>query len=286
MSNQEGDGRQNRSSLGYGSHDARQYRGGFRSESKDVDRIKLESAIRNVFMRREHLSASGWTSEKKSVEGTIHFRQFMSALLENNPKYFRATLDRLHSERVSLLVICETLVIPIAEELGRMWSDDRETFSTISAATSRLHLLLSTLSDRNGPASTRDAPRSILLMRTPGNDHTLGLSVIAACFRDEGWGVDGGPELPAGTDAYRMIRNNQYSLIGISAGIDVAPDDIRDILANVRQAYGDGSPNIFLGGPTLSERQAELNELGPVKIANDVRQAIAIANSACSGASG
>lgn len=246
------------------------------------DRSKLEDAIRHHF-HHDRTGTAAQPSTAHSTDGTIHFRQFLSALLEPDPKYFRAALDRLRSEQAPLLVICETLIIPVAEELGRMWCEDLQSFASITAATARLQLLLTSLSDVEGPSFFDESRPRILLMRMPSNDHTLGLSVIASVFHEEGWSVDGGPSLQAGNRAYAMARDGGYRMIGVSVAVGATTRDIGAVVKNLRSASADPSTAILLGGASLEARQAELHAAGADIIALDVRQAIQMANERVNG---
>ena len=242
-----------------------------------ADRSKLEEAIRHHF-HHENSTASSEAANRQLMDGTVHFRQFLSTLLEKDPKHFRAALGRLRSERAPLLVICETLIIPVAEELGRMWCEDQQNFANITAATARLQLLLTSLSDVEGPSFCDEERPRILLMRMPSNDHTLGLSVIASVFHEEGWSVAGGPSLQAGNRAYAMAREGGYRMIGVSVSVGSTVEEINAIVRKLRASCPDPSMSILLGGACLSNREPELRAAGADIVALDVRQAIQMAN--------
>jgi methylmalonyl-CoA mutase cobalamin-binding subunit len=255
---------------------------GSRAKMGTADRSKLEEAIRHHF-HHENAAASGETADQHQMDGTVHFRQFLSTLLEKDPKYFRAALERLRSERAPLLVICETLVIPVAEELGRLWCEDQQNFANITAASARLQLLLTSLSDVEGPSFYDEERPRILLMRMPSNDHTLGLSVIASVFHEEGWSVEGGPSLQAGNQAYGMARNGGYRMIGISVAVDSTAEEVSSSIRRIRTACPDPSVPILVGGPCLGNREQELRAAGADIVAVDVRQAIQMANALITG---
>lgn len=259
--------------------------GGFATPTPQMetsDRGKLEQAIRHHF-HYDNGSDSPPGGGQQSMNGTIHFRQLLSVLIEKDPRHFRAALDRLRSERAPLLVICETLIIPVAEELGRMWCDDQQDFSSITAASARLQLLLTSLSEADGPSFCDEERPRILLMRMPSNDHTLGLSVIASVFHEEGWMVDGGPSLQAGNRAYAMARDGGYRMIGVSVAVGSTTDEINSVVQKIRTACPNPSLSILIGGPCLGGRYAELTAAGADIVALDVRQAIQMANATVKG---
>lgn len=250
---------------------------GSQSQMGTADRSRLEEAIRHHFHHHETAADNG-ASDRRLMDGTVHFRQFLSTLLEKDPKHFRAALDRLRSERAPLLVICETLIVPVAEELGRMWCEDQQSFASITAATARLQLLLNSLADVEGPSFHDEERPRILLMRMPSNDHTLGLSVISSVFHEEGWSVEGGPSLQAGNRAYGMAREGGYRMIGVSVAVGSTVDEISAIIKKIRTACPNPSMSILLGGACLSDRAPELKAAGADIVALDVRQAIEQAN--------
>ncbi|WP_394690203.1 B12-binding domain-containing protein [Hoeflea sp.] len=255
--------------------------GGASSKSETLgckDRGKLEQAIRHHLFHHEETPDTIRVEDMLDVDGTIHFRQFLSALMEHDPRYFRAALERLRQEHVPLLVICETLIVPIAEELGRMWCEDTESFASVTAASSRLQLLLTSLTDADGPSFYDEERPRILLMRMPSNDHTLGLSVIASVFHDEGWMVDGGPSLQSGKRAYDMARNGGYKVIGVSLAVASTTQDVATVIKNIRAACRGSDTKILLGGPALARREDALHATGADIVALDVRQAVQQAN--------
>lgn len=278
MSGDKQTGGADRSTLGgRGMHDT-PGGGSFRDHLNVSDRGKLEEAIRHKFFSHDDTAHPHVASGADGVAGTIHFRQLLSALLEQDPKYFRAAMERLRSEEAPLLVICETLIVPIAAELGRMWCEDLESFSSITAASSRLQLLLTSLSGVEGPSFCDESRPRILLMRMPSNDHTLGLSVIASVFHEEGWSVDGGPSLQAGNRAYGMARDGGYRVIGVSVAVGATTKDVTAVVRALRSACPDPEVKILLGGPSLGHRAQDLHLAGADIVAIDVRQAIQLAN--------
>ena len=250
---------------------------GHRSGPRTLDRGKLENAIRHHLFTHDEHNEDGATP---SVDGTVHFRQFMSALLEPDGKYFDAIRDRLKSERVPLLVICETLIAPVSEELGRMWCSDSHSFGTVTAATARMQALLNSLSAPPGASIDMEERPRILLLRMPGNNHTLGLSVTAAVFQDEGWAVDGGASLELNADSLRMVREGGYRVIGLSVSALNKAHEVSGAIKRMRQACPDPGTPIMIGGASLARHRDTLEDCGADLIAVDVRQAIQMANTA------
>jgi 3-oxoacyl-[acyl-carrier protein] reductase len=64
------------------------------------------------------------------------------------------------------------------------------------------------------PAVDAKEQRRILLARTRGAMHTIGVSIVASCFRDMGWAVEGGSDLEIDDSLwYQGFRLNLLSTI-------------------------------------------------------------------------
>jgi methylmalonyl-CoA mutase cobalamin-binding subunit len=262
---------------------------GIDSGRTGIDREQLEAAIRfHVLGRVAHLHQQAAVGESAASAyeqpcETIYFRTLLGALLERDPVYFRAMLEQLEIAQAPLIAVCQTLVMPISEELGRMWIDDRETFATISVASARLQLLVNHIAGASNSNSARTSPdrrRKILLARMPGDDHTLGLTVIAGCFTQEGWDVDGGADLEAGDASIAMIANGVYSVFGVSVGSSARLEDVRSVISKANRLRKRKQFKIGVGGPAVAGHVRDFLEMGADFAACDARQALSCAEEA------
>lgn len=72
----------------------------------------------------------------------------------------------------------------LLDELGRRWEDGRISVLQEHLASERLHRALARVCEWLPVAS--QAPRA-LLATADGDDHTLGLSLVEVCLREQGW---------------------------------------------------------------------------------------------------
>ncbi len=251
-----------------------------------IDRAKLELAIRDHVVRRvvmNHQHDGGAPhaapAEPPSREG-IYFKTLLGALLERDSTYFQAMLDQLEAEEAPLIAICQTLVMPISAELGQMWLDDRETFATISLASARLQMLVNHIAVSHSRNVPSDARRKILFARMPGDNHTLGLTVIAGCFTEEGWVVDGGADLEAGRATLDMIGAGDYAVFGISVGSTARLDDVAAIISKSDGLRRQKKFKIGVGGPAVGGRANAFLDIGADFAACDAREALSLAEEA------
>ncbi len=242
------------------------------------DREHLEQAIRDhVVARVIGYHSDGDRAANDHGGDGVYFRTLLGALLEPDPRYFHTILEHLTREQAPLIAVCETLVVPIANELGRMWLNDTETFVSISIASSRLQSLINQLAQERNLAARGNREKKILLARMPGDDHTLGLTVIAACFSEEGWTVDGGADLEAGDAAFAMLANGDYSIFGVSLGTRAHLDGFASIVARTHGLRVSRKPKIGVGGPVVAANPEIYLDIGADFAAADARQAVSFA---------
>lgn len=206
------------------------------------------------------------------------YKGVLAALLETNPNRFQRLLERLAASKMPILDICDDLVLPIAHELGRRWSDDTESFVTIAVAMSRLQRFVTELmAARRGLIAVQPDKRA-LFARMPGNKHTLGISVISACFAEDGWIVDGGSDLEIGPQTKDLLIKTNYAFFGLSVGSLCSLHDVKNVLSDARTSVPGSRLCIGVGGPGLIGRGGMFVEMGADFEATDLRRAISTAD--------
>jgi methanogenic corrinoid protein MtbC1 len=141
------------------------------------------------------------------------------------------------------------LLGPAARELGRLWEDDRCDFTDVTVGVGRLQQLLRELSPAFGAEVDHPADgRRILLLPAPGEQHTLGASMVAEFFRRAGWDVVGGVG-GSGLDPVKAVQSEWFDILGLSAGHHVRIDWMRDCISSVRQVSRNRGIGVIVGGP-------------------------------------
>lgn len=171
-------------------------------------------------------------------------------------------------------LICLNLLAPAARLLGEMWNQDRCDFAQVTIALSRLHAILRLLAT-GLPAYSDGAEggRSAAFAPAPGEQHTLGLTMVRDFFRASGWDVsDGCSEQP--DDVVALVRERRFDLVGFSIGSERHTDALRTLIGSVRKASTNRRVLVLIGGPLLLERPQLAKSLGADASADDARQAI------------
>jgi methanogenic corrinoid protein MtbC1 len=172
---------------------------------------------------------------------------------------------------VESLYLC--LLSPTAQHLGDLWCDDQVDFTEVTVGVGRLQHLLRELSAEFGtevefPMHARRA----LLVPSPGEQHTFGLSMVAEFFRRAGWEVAGGVG-GSRTDAVNSVQNEWFDIVGFSVGSDVRLDWLTTGIASIRQLSRNKDIAVMVGGPLISAQPELAGQVGADGTASDGKHA-------------
>jgi methanogenic corrinoid protein MtbC1 len=144
------------------------------------------------------------------------------------------------------------LLAPAARLLGDYWTEDLCDFTEVTVALGRLHRLLNDLGhdvERQSPSKTSGL--SIFLVPAPGEQHTLGLSMVGEFFRRSGWEVCGGPHATS-ADAIALLRKRNFDAVGFSLACEAHLEALAQSISSVRRATAQKSTCIIAGGPVFA----------------------------------
>jgi methanogenic corrinoid protein MtbC1 len=160
-------------------------------------------------------------------------------------------IDDLAARGVSLETICGALLGPTARRLGVMWEDDEIGFTAVTTAVWRLQQILRAIAPGYTESLARRVqPRHILLVPVVGEQHFLGLAVVAAHFRMEGWTVRT-ESLASNDELAALVRGDWFDVIGFSAGSHSRLDQLKVSIAQARRASRNLKLGVMVGGPVF-----------------------------------
>ncbi len=190
---------------------------------------------------------------ERQIDGTgsVAVEHLCAALVGDAPRLAVAYVERLLECGVSVDALYETFIPRAAARLGEMWMEDLLPFTAVTLGMARLTEVYRGLSPifMKNRAPVRRARRA-LFAATPGEHHTLGVVMAADHFQRRGWSVQ--VELQAGRrDLERIVRDNPFDVIGLSAGSRRMAPVVEETVATIRAA---ASPDtrILLGGALVS----------------------------------
>ncbi len=206
---------------------------------------------------------------------------FARALLERSPEPSQRLLDAHRERGVSLEAIYLDLFVGAAHLLGEWWESDESTFSQVTLCMNRLHGMLNELSPSFHAGTMRSSldhsgERRILMATLPGQQHTLGLSMLAEFFRREGWIVLAIPAPEPGL-IQASLSTHWFDVLALSASTDAEIDDLGSTIRAARKTSRNSRLSVMIGGPLLL-RQPQIGEaLGADGVSTDAMDALALA---------
>jgi methanogenic corrinoid protein MtbC1 len=192
----------------------------------------------------------------------------------------------LLTDGVTVESIYLDLLSPAARELGIKWEEDECSFVDVTVAMGRLQRVLRELSQAF-QSEGADSPRAgqVLLTCLPGEQHTLGLIMVAEFLIRDGFRVHvGAPWSEA--DLLTHVRTEWFDVIGFSAGCESRLSVLKREIHRIRATSRNPNVQILVGGQVFSLDPELVQRVGADGWARDARESGAVARRLCSASNG
>lgn len=218
--------------------------------------------------------------ELPGTEKAIAYRSILTqALVQADPRGHREIIEELQRSDLPMHTLAIQLFSPVAAQLGRLWCNDETDFIQVAVASTRLGMIVNHLSqNRSQTIRDRQKSRRVLLARTQGALHTIGVSIVASCFRDMGWDVEGGADLELNDSLYMRLSNSSYSLLGISIGRVDEVDECAAAIRRVQSNRGLSGMKIAVGGPAVMKNPHAFGNIGADMVAKSALEVMHLAD--------
>jgi methanogenic corrinoid protein MtbC1 len=187
-------------------------------------------------------------------------------------------VEKMQAAGASRKSLFLNLLTPAARCLGEMWEDDRCDFVEVSVGTLRLANVVRLVSRAfEAEASPVQAGPRALLVQAPGEQHGLGIAMVASFFRRAGWHVQTDP-VKDSEALVDIVRQEWFSLVGISVACTSRVDGLAADIRAIRAASRNPAIGIMVGGATFIEHPQLVARIGADCTAADASLAVAQAN--------
>lgn len=236
-----------------------------------------------VIPRLLHLhSAAAPATQPPPIDAAVVDR-FTRSLLQGEDPALQQWHEHLEAG-VPVPRLCLELMAPAARQLGEMWVADGCDFVQVTLATGLLQRMLRSLPSGwtvDGGASALTG-RPALFTAAPGEQHTLGLAMVADFFRVVGCQVRQ-EIVPDGAALLAVVREQRFDLVGFSIGAERHVDALTRLIAEVRRQSLRHELKVLVGGPLVWTEPELAETLGADALAVDALQAILAANTLLTG---
>ena len=251
--------------------------------ANDTRMSQLARTIEQEIIPRLMLAHRAAPESKQRALGALYaitetdVADFAKLVLSQDEDLAFPTIDTLRTRGVSVEKIYLDLLAPTARYLGTLWEEDLCNFTEVTVGLGRLQRVLRELSPALGGSVEHPAQgRRVLLLPSPGEQHTFGLVMVAEFFRRAGWDVTGGA-WAAGSDAASLVGAEWFDAIGYSLGAEVHLRALAESVRNVRHATCNRSIKVLVGGPMFSEHPEYVDWVGADGMTIDGREAPSLA---------
>lgn len=197
----------------------------------------------------------------------------LTAMLLSPNREAAAFVGALLSHGQPLESVFLDLIAPCARRLGDMWMEDTLDMASVTMALSRLQYIVREFTpNRPDMPDERSRGRRALLVPTPGENHTLGLSMVCEFFRRSGWHVTTWP-CATRAELLTAVRRDSFSVAGFTVSSEVMLETLAGTIRAIRQTSINPQIGIMVGGSVFNEHPEYVALLGADATANDARQA-------------
>lgn len=179
------------------------------------------------------------------------------------------SIENLRRKGSSIETIYLDLLAPAARHLGDMWNEDLCDFTDVTIGLGQLHKILHMIHDKHD-RHQQPVPNglSVLLMPAPGEQHTLGLTMVSDFFQRAGWEVAGGP-YASSDDPVTLVKKRTYDAVGFSLATSMGLGRLKDCIAAVRAAAAPAPVCIIVGGPFFTAQPDQVTHVGADLLVQD-----------------
>lgn len=147
------------------------------------------------------------------------------------------------------------LFTPAARHLGHMWETDECSFVDVTVAVARLQRLVHVASDalRLAPGP-RPALGRVLLAWVPGEQHSLGLTMVAEYLRRDGWELVVAPAQADVGQLVELAAGEWFDVVALSAAGEKQVVRLRRLVQDLRRLSKNREPRVMVGGTLFDNR--------------------------------
>jgi methylmalonyl-CoA mutase cobalamin-binding domain/chain len=198
---------------------------------------------------------------------------FEAALLAGSQHEALAVVNRCIEAGRSLIGVELHVVQPSLYHIGEEWQANRVSVAKEHMATAIAVSVMTMGLLRSLPSATID--RRVLLACVAGNDHAVGLRMVADAFQLAGWDVQYlGADVPTAAIT-RQAAEWKAHLVGLSVAFAQQVPVAKEIVAQLTERFGSSRPAVIIGGLAINRFSRLADVVGADAYGADASAAVA-----------
>ena len=175
---------------------------------------------------------------------------FEAALLAGNQATALAIVTTLLDGGKTLVEVELHLIQPALYHIGELWQENQVSVAQEHMATAMVQSIMTVCLVRSTPPTATG--HRVLLACVEGNNHAIGLRMVADAFQLGGWDVQYlGANMPANA-LVQQVEEWRPHLVGLSVGFAQQLPAARAAIALLKTRFGDASPAVIVGGLAMN----------------------------------
>lgn len=216
--------------------------------------------------------------QSEHAHGDVRFaaevEDFIHLLLMHDTDVAVKYLTTIRATGVPLAAIYLDLLAPAARRAGELWESDEASFADVTVIVCRMRQVLLEFSRCfDAPAESSSKNRNVLLLPSPGEQHTFGLLMVVEFLRREAWNCFSGTPIDLG-ESEKIINAQKYRVIGLSISADRHIDATTSLIRWIRKSSSNSEAAIIIGGRAVLENPDLVKTVGADTMASDGEEAV------------
>jgi MerR family transcriptional regulator, light-induced transcriptional regulator len=239
----------------------------------------IRQTIENEVIPRLVLAHNQLTSRQRTFNSSLPekhqtaIEKIAEYAMYGNRSAIKEIVNALLETNIGLEELFIDVLAPAAAVFGRDWEDDKVDFVQVSLAIGTLQTLLHELSDEfQHEAASFASDRRVLIISTPGEQHTFGVSMVAEVFRRRGWYVDSSP-ISNLEELVEHVHKEWFDVAGLSLSAESFLPNLVEGIRQIRRASRNQRIGILVGGPVFNLHPDWLTKVGADALGHDAVQA-------------
>jgi MerR family transcriptional regulator, light-induced transcriptional regulator len=241
----------------------------------------LTEVIENVIVPR--LLMSHVNKRPPIVSDAVTLRrlaetEFIDLTIHEDPELAIDFVRKEMKSGVSFENILLNLLAPAARGLGERWEQDAVSFVEVTLGVARMHRMLR---EFNGIPSDlwnhTGAGRQVLLLPSPGEQHTFGLRLVQEFLMRDSWTVVNRPVKDL-SELAEVLRIEHFDVVGLSLSGETLIDTLLSCIHVIRSESRNRRVHIIVGGQLFSERPELIKTCGADAYAADAPSTVRVVN--------
>lgn len=241
-------------------------------EHMDMDEAAAVSAALQAVRTKFMEASAAPITQRQLPEQWQEVVEFETAILAGDQGTALAIMNRCFDNLYSLVDIELHVIQPALYHIGEKWQSNQVTVAQEHMATAIVHSVMTMGLLRSAPSALNG--KRILLACTEGNNHTIGLRMVADAFLLDGWEVQYlGANVPTRA-LVKQIMEWKPDLVGLSVSFAQQLRAVKTIIAQLNECLGCMRPAVIVGGFAINRYDRLAGLVGADMSSNNAQAAV------------